>query len=439
MISYFVETMEQIFFILNVFYIIFSELGLYCIFKNYASFIDRITMRLASINILYVKVFQAIALNNSLIDDYTNNKLLRFTDNAPWTDDDILYEELIQLAKDEKLEINSSFFIPINSGMISLVYKYYHKETKEPVIVKMKRRNIEIKLAGAIENLKACLYILSFMPIIKKYQIADVVKKNIDIIYHQTNFDEEVKNMKKMKLNCKNLKYVKIPYVNEEVTIKNPNFILMEYIDGLKINEIHESDYDGFANVVMKYGFVTTIVHGFTHGDMHSGNVLFIKDEKDEKYPYKIGVLDFGIVYEIDSTYKNTLFDVFTEMFAIPVEETAVKLLHSGVIEPKDFLTKLQAEDYRAILNFATELMNETISNSKKANQIQIYKFLYKFKDYISKPEISKLGLRPSDNFVKSQLVLAMAHGVTLTLCKEDFFNLADKVVNELFHTNIII
>jgi len=32
-----------------------------------------------------------------------------------------------------------------------------------------------------------------------------------------------------------------------------------------------------------------------------------------------------------------------------------------------------------------------------------------------------------------------MAHGVTLTLCKDEFITVADTVINELFHTNVII
>jgi hypothetical protein len=49
------------------------------------------------------------------------------------------------------------------------------------------------------------------------------------------------------------------------------------------------------------------------------------------------------------------------------------------------------------------------------------------------------LGIRPSDDFVKSQLVLAMSHGVTLTLCKGDYITLMDKCLNELFHTQMLI
>jgi hypothetical protein len=57
----------------------------------------------------------------------------------------------------------------------------------------------------------------------------------------------------------------------------------------------------------------------------------------------------------------------------------------------------------------------------------------------LSKDELSNLGIRPSDDFVKSQLVLAMSHGVTLTLCKDDFITLMDKVINELFHTKMLL
>ena len=61
-----------------MFYIMATEYGLYLINKDYSLFIDNITLKLASINILYVKLFQAIALNNNLIDDNINNKFWTF-------------------------------------------------------------------------------------------------------------------------------------------------------------------------------------------------------------------------------------------------------------------------------------------------------------------------------------------------------------------------
>jgi hypothetical protein len=427
-------------FLLNILFIFGTEALIYTFYRDFPSFIDRLTIRLSSINILCVKVFQACALNNSLIDDQINNKLLQFTDNAPWSYSDINLYNLIELSDKYNLLLKGGYEVPINAGMISLVFKAYDRNNNDkPVIIKMKRKNIEQQLNDAIDNLLFTMYVLSFIPVFNKYQIAEVVNKNIDIIRHQTNFLEEVENMKRIKNNCKNLKYIKIPSAVKEVTEEYPDCILMEYIEGIKINQIQKEDYEGFAKQVMKFGFVTTIVHGVTHGDLHGGNILFIKDKNDEKYPYKIGVIDFGIIYEVENQYKGLIFDVLTQIFESTPRESSIKLLNCGIIDPPGILQQIPKEDYESILNFTTEIMDETVNSSKKANQVQLYKFISKLKEYLNNSRIANIGIKPSDNFVKTQLVLAMSHGVTLTLCNDDFISLADKVINELFHTNMMI
>jgi predicted unusual protein kinase regulating ubiquinone biosynthesis (AarF/ABC1/UbiB family) len=303
----------------------------------------------------------------------------------------------------------------------------------------MKRKNIQEKLDDAINNLLFSMYILSFIPIVDKYQLAEVVNKNVEIIKHQTNFLEEIDNMDKIRENCKYLKYVKIPTANREVTEEYPDVILMERIHGFKINQIKEEDYEPFAKLVVKFGLVTTLLHGVTHGDLHGGNILFIKDTRDTKYPHKIGVIDFGIVYEVGSQYKGLLFDVFTQLFNKSPRESAEQLLTSGILDPPGILQQIPKEDYNNIVSFTSEIINETINSSKKANQLQIYKFLSKIKEYLSKDELCNIGIRPSDDFVKSQLVLAMSHGVTLTLCKDDYITIMDQVINELFNTKLLL
>jgi predicted unusual protein kinase regulating ubiquinone biosynthesis (AarF/ABC1/UbiB family) len=430
---------KQLWFLFKVCFIFSSEYLFLFFHVDKLKFIDRLTHRLANVNILYVKVFQAIALNNSLIDENINNMLLKFTDNAPWTRDDIDVDTLNALKEDQQLVICDGVYQPINSGMISLVFKATRISDDSNVIIKIKRRMIERKLKDAIDNLMFFMYVLSFFPFVKKYQLVEVVNKNIDIIKHQINFDEEVENLLKIKNNCKHLKYVKIPAVFKEVTNKYPNVILMEQIDGVPINKVKEEDYEEFAKSILKFGFVTTLLHGVTHGDLHSGNILFIKDDNDKKYKHKIGVLDFGIVYEIDYQFKGVLFSVLTEMFNNPTEVTVKKLLYSGLIEPLELVKSLPDVHRNHIIKVSSEMLHDAIHNSQCANQIQLYKFLVEFKKYISNPEISGLGLRPSDDFVKTQLVLAMAHGVTLTLCKDDYMTFANKVINELFHTDIMM
>jgi predicted unusual protein kinase regulating ubiquinone biosynthesis (AarF/ABC1/UbiB family) len=435
-----VKNIRAIIFLLNAFFIFFSEIIIYGIFCDYSFYIDRLSMRLASINILYVKIFQAFALNNNLIDDSTNNKLLKFTDNAPWNFSDIDLYQLIYMTDKYNIKLQRGYEVPINSGMISLVFIGYDKNnTNKKLIIKMKRKNIQQKLDDAIDNLLFSMYILSFIPIINKYQLSDVVYKNIEIIREQTNFLKEIDNMDKIRENCKNLKYIKIPTANRKVTEEYPNIILMEYIEGIKINQIKEPDYEPFAKLVVKFGIVTTVIHGVTHGDLHGGNILFIKDYKDTKYPHKIGIIDFGIIYEVQTQYKALLFDILTHLFEKSPHESAEKLLNSGMLDPPGILQQIPKEHYNNILSFTSEMISETITSSKKANQIQIYKFLSKIKEYLSKDELANIGIRPSDDFVKAQLVLAMSHGVTLTLCKDNYIAVMDKVINELFNTKLLL
>lgn len=428
---------KNIVFILKAFWIIMFELFLFGLFRDYSSFIDRLTGKLANINILYVKMFQAFALNNSLIDDKINNKLMKFTDNAPWSYDDFDHHALFKV-EDEYNLVFKDGIEPINSGMISLVFKAYRAKTDEIVIIKMRRMNIEAKLDEALENLLFFVNILSFVLNIQKYNIHELINKNIDLITSQTNFEKEVHNMIKMTNNCKNLRYIKIPKVYPEITEKYPNIIMMDYLDGVTINKVEKKDYEPFAKQVMKLGFVTTLVHGVCHGDLHSGNILFIKDENDEKYPHKIGVLDFGIVYEIEESFRHNLFGV-SEMFKASADDSAHKLLYSGLIEPVDIIKQLPKAHHDNLIQIISNVVAETLHNSKSVNQIKIYKFISIFNKYINDNQLLNLGLRISNNFVKTQMSIAMAHGVTLTLSNDDFITLADNVINELFHTQMLI
>ena len=432
------------YYFISAVYVVFVEIIKYKCFRNYNYLlcIDTITHKLCEINILYVKLFQAFALNNNMIDENTNNRLMKFTDNAPWSPSDIDVVTLLYLEKEYNIYFKDGY-VPINSGMISLVFKAVkNRNINENIIVKMKRKNIDEKLNDAIEGLQFVINICSKIPfsnnLLQKYQISQIVDKNIHSIRVQTNFQKEIQNMQVMKENCKYLKYVKIPALLYDTTILFPNVIIMEYINGLPISKIMKEDYESYARQVMKFGLVTTLIHSVTHGDLHAGNILFIKDENDKKYPHKIGILDFGITYEIDMTFKQKLFEILTEMNNMPPENVSVLLLHSGVIEPLDVLEHMPKEHYIQIVQMLTEIIRDTIHITKKVNQVKIYHFLQTFNNYIHKNDLTNLGLRPSDNFVKLQLALAMAHGVTLTLCGEKCMDLADNVINELFHTNIL-
>jgi hypothetical protein len=86
----------------------------------------------------------------------------------------------------------------------------------------------------------------------------------------------------------------------------------------------------------------------------------------------------------------------------------------------------------------ASKIIEETIHNSKETSQLKIYEFIQKFNEYVMANDLAKYGLYISDDFVKLQMALAMSQGVSLCLCKNDFIPLANEVLNELFHTDLL-
>lgn len=435
MIMIMMRIISFILFLANCGYIVISELLYYYTWsKDYALFIKQLSYKLSRINILYVKIFQAIALNHHFIDEHMNQALLQFTDNAPWTSSDINTSLLHSLSSKYNITIDP---VPINSGMISIVFKGIIKnenETEHPVAIKIKRLHITTMLNTAIYNLQMCVYMVSWIKSISKYRLSESIENNIDMIRNQTNFVQEVANMQQMKENCKGLKYVVIPSVYTHAC--SDNVIVMEYIDGLKINDVLPTDYETFAKLIVKFGIVTTLVHGFAHGDLHSGNIFFIKSNNT----YKIGIIDFGIVYSLNSKYKARIFDALMNLFIVEPRETAKKIIHSGIVEPEEMLETIPKQIYCHMLDSITHIIEDTIHTSKSTSQVNLYTLIAQLKDYLIFTNLFKWGLRLSDNCIKSNMVLAMSHGVTLKLCNNDnFIDVMDKSINELFNMSTLL
>lgn len=427
------KTISNVVFIIDVAAGFLYEYICFLINQNYCEFIHRVAKNLSQKNILYVKMFQAISLNNNLIDGAMNAELLKYTDSAPYDDSDIDTDLFNEIIKDYYLTPENDK-IPINSGMISLVYKMRTIDN-EVVVVKMKRKNIDEKLDDAIEKLLFFIKLLSFIPQFNTLDIPNVIKKNINLLRQQLDFGEEVKNTKEMAENCKNLKYIKIPKVHEYATKEYPSIIIMDYIKGVHISKLDENDYDEYAKLVLKYGFVSIINDSATHGDLHAGNIIFIKNEAEPIY--QLGLIDFGIVTRVNKETTQHFLEIVSTMFTETSRNLAEKVLNA-FIEPRDTFQRIPSDSKNILYAEASKIIEEALHNSKDASQVKIYEFMKKFNEYLNGNNLRECGLHVSDDFVKFQMALAMSQGVSLCLCKNDYMPFANKVLNELFHTNLL-
>ena len=425
-------------FLFQTCWILFTESGLYLFTRNYNLLITRITKRLSSINILYVKVFQSLALNNNVINQNLNNELIKFTDNAPFSKEDIDYDTLLQISMKYDIVFKNGFDCPKNSGMISLVYLAKNNNLNN-IVIKIKRKNIDKKLEEGIDNLLFLIELLKFLPFFNKYKISETIKNNVNVIKEQSNFKKEIANIQHMRNNCKNLDYIKIPVPYENINDDYPNVIAMEYIVGKKFNELDKEDYLGFAKQVIKFGVVTTFIHGFSHGDFHVGNILFIKEyNKNDKSPiYKLGIIDYGIMTEIKEPFKSNMLNCLTSIF----QDTSIvfldKFINSGIFEPHIIKNNMPEKTYNNLIELNLHFVDKLV-HSKNLNQIFFHEIMKLLLGFLNS-NLSKYGITLSENFINLQLSLAMANGVTFALCQDKTMQITNDVVNELFHTDLFM
>jgi predicted unusual protein kinase regulating ubiquinone biosynthesis (AarF/ABC1/UbiB family) len=434
MLEKYFAIISNILFVLDILFIFTLETGIFLYHSDQKTFIKNVSYKLSRKNMLYVKMFQAVSLNNNILNDSMNAELLKYTDSAPYTTADIDSETLKNIMDKYNLHCDD-VLRPINSGMISLVYKM-KKENGDPIIIKLKRLNIDENLDVAIEKLLFFIVLLSYMPQLNVLEVSNVIKRNIFLLKQQLDFETEVKNTIEMKENCKKLQYIKIPEIYEDVTKEFPNAIMMDYIEGVHISKLNDADYDNFAKLVMKYGFVSIINNSVTHGDLHPGNIIFIKNETTPKF--KLGLIDFGIVTRLNENTTKTFLEIVSTMFSEKSDVLAKKLL-DNIIEPREKFLTISEIHRQQLYSEASKIIENVLHQSKNANQIKIYDFLKSFNGYINKNNLNCRGLHISDDFVKLQMALAMSQGVSLSLCKNDFIPVANQVLNELFHIDLFL
>jgi predicted unusual protein kinase regulating ubiquinone biosynthesis (AarF/ABC1/UbiB family) len=408
---------------------------------TYNEYIKRLALMFSRENIFFIKFFQAICTtSHPLLTDDILQYLNTFTDNAPYSSSEIDVESLERLIKEHSIEIKRPF-VPIKSGTISLIFEGTLKsgqrqgqgqdQREESVIIKCKRVGIDDKIQDAIFNMNHLISFTRFVPHIKNLNVHDIYNENKQSIVDQLFFHKEVRNIEMYysKWNKPGLDYVKIPKVYSEITRQNPNVIVMERIIGDTIYNICPEDKDRYAKLLAKFNFKSVFYDSVYHGDIHPGNIFFMKelkvnsnasihdsddsDDSDEiddgnndnndfkKYSYKIGVIDFGIVGKFSRDMQNTIFQLFKGLYEKNHNAVAHCII-DNLVEPKNVLTN--------------EKNDELIDIISKYSEIHFGKDTHRFLDAEDIIKINKIlygfGVQFSKEFCKIELSFAISDSV---------------------------
>ena len=400
--------MNNILFVIKTFLIISRE-SIYFLFRRpkIECFINIVT-HLGKLNIFYIKIFQSLSTNSHLLNEEQIDYLTKYTDKVPYTLDELDYSfiESIHIQSNKlnhnfELDIVNNTIIPYKAGMIAIVYT--GKINNKKVIIKVIRNNIEQKLKLALKQMNFLINILVCIPYVKRFNLKNLILENEKQLLSQIDFMNEVKNIQRMYNNCKNTDYIEIPYVYDEYTNNNNNIIVMDYIDGEKLESVIDLDKDNYSLLVAKFGIKCLLFNRFYHGDLHSGNILFIKDNENN---YKLGILDFGVCGEITKCEQNEFFNLFVLIGKTEDYLDVAEFIVNNLVEPKSAVQSLNEKQLKYIIAKLANISKKTFSNIGFGVS-ELYEISYLLSHY---------NLTLTRNFCRIELSLAIANSVTSKL-----------------------
>jgi len=290
----------------NIFYLFYIILksGIYYLYeKDSINFLQNITAQLETFNYTYIKIFQSMSYNSNIFNDEQKNFLVKYTNKVPFqiSAADLDFLTVLEEKYSNKLKIFKEN--PINSGIIAVVYKGYLLDNNEPIVIKVLKKDVTYLLNSAFSDINFISKFIGCIPFLSKFMINDMLNFNRDIIINQLNFSKELENLKMWKKYSNRVEYFTVPNYYEEYTKDYNNILVMEYLESKSIDDIPSELYIKYLENLYKSIIIGFIFYGIVHGDLHSGNILLMENNK-------IGLIDFGMSSIIDKNENETIFKI---------------------------------------------------------------------------------------------------------------------------------
>jgi len=147
-------------------------------------------------------------------------------------------------------------------------------------------------------------------------------------LLEELDYEQEARNIVDFRANFEGDPYVKIPWVNRELS--GPQMLVMEWIDGVRCTDLDGIRESGInVEEFMRVGVVSALRQllefGLFHGDPHPGNLFAMRDGR-------IAYVDFGNVAQISQRNKQILVDAVIHAVNEDYEEMAGDFTRLGFL-----------------------------------------------------------------------------------------------------------
>ncbi len=312
---------------------------------------EKVRMALEDLGPTFIKIGQILSTRHDILPSAFIKEFKKLQDETTPQP----FDTVRKTAEDELgqplVEVFSSFDRePFASASLAQVHKACLK-TGEEVAVKILRRGIRKTILTDIALLKRLIF---FMKLTLQGQVIDpkeLIEDLEESVKNELDFSHEAANMKKFKVNSREVKYITSPRLYEELSTSA--LLVQQFIRGIKIDKAEELLQEGYIlddiGTKLAYNYLYQVFDdGFFHADPHPGNLIISAGT--------IVYLDFGMMGTLSEKLKSHLFRFLQSVASRNIEGISSALL-SVAIKKGPF-------DYRKFYADVEELFNTYIDMS---------------------------------------------------------------------------
>ncbi len=333
-------------------------------------FPERLRLMFQELGTTYIKLGQLLSTRPDLVGTEVAKELSKLQDNNPPVD----YEEIQEVIESELEDSIDNIFEsfskePIATASIGQVHEGY-LPTGEHVAIKIQKKGLNSLIQTDLNIMQfISKQIHKHVSSAAIYNIPTIVEEFERSIKKEIDYNLEQMNMEHLNHDFRNNPNIHIPKSYPEYTTHK--VLTTEYIDGLKLSEVFETDdpkYDKplIATRGVNAYFEQIFINGFFHADPHPSNILIEENNI-------ICFIDEGMMGILDDKFKEELAELMINFTEQNVEGLIKQLLYMEIIpDTADMktlrrdLTDLFSKYYGAELKRLTQAIEDLINLMKK-------------------------------------------------------------------------
>ncbi len=179
--------------------------------------------------------------------------------------------------------------------------------------------------------------------------------------------------------------------------------------------------------LLAKYSAKCLLFDRYFHGDLHAGNIFFMKDEKGA---LQLGIIDYGVMGELTKREQNLFYQFFTSVSTTTDYLDVADVMIDAIAEPKTAVNALGDDDRESLRHDLALITKEAFTQKENMGPEEIYQINRRLRRH---------GLTLAKSFCRVELALAISDSVCARLGVETTY-LANiqKAVRDMFNLELI-